>query len=145
MGKLDGNLQQRVWQRVQAMPTESVEQAANPQGLLLEELTDEVQFLQLGRRELAQQAAGRAAVLRGLCRILQLPEVPVRPKANRRAEAVAIRDLMGRLLRRHKEYVRLSDHGEFGVIYAALATQTQGSCVLLAKQTGTSPLRKEEK
>ena len=140
MGNLDRGLQQRVWERVQAPKTEAEPMA--PQGLLLEELTDEVQFLQLGRKELAEQAAGRAAVLRGLCRILQLPEVGIRPKATRRAEAVAVRDLLGRLLRRHREYARLADHGEFGAIYAALAQQTQGSCLLLAKQTGTSPLRK---
>ena len=54
------------------------------------------------------------------------------------------RSLLGRLVRRHGEYTRLSKDPEFGLIYDGLAKMAQTSCILLAKQAAT-PLRKARK
>ena len=141
MEPIDQQLQQRVWQRVQTA-AEAVR--PGPEGLLLEERTDEAQFLQMGQRELANQAAQRIAILRGICRLSDIPEGMLRPKPPMQAEAVAWRSLLGRLVRRHGEYTRLSKDPEFGLIYDGLAKIAQTSCILLAKQAAT-PLRNARK
>ena len=137
MDHIDQDLQMRVWQRVQSVG-EPVH--PGPEGLLLEERTDEAQFLQMGQRELAAQAAQRIAILRGICRLSDLPEGRLRPKPPVQADIVAWRSLLGRLVRRYGEYTRLGSDPAFGILYIGLADMVQTSCILLAKQAAT-PLR----
>ena len=141
MEYIDQQLQQRVWQRVQNVGATT---HPGPEGLLLEERTDEAQFLQMGQRELAAQSRERAAVLRGICKLSGIAEGQLPPKPPMQAEIVAWRSLLGRMERRLKEYTYLTGSAEFGVLYAGLAQMLQNSCILLAKQI-VCPLRNGRK
>ena len=137
MDCIDRELQMRVWQRVQSAG-DSVR--PGPEGLLLEERTEEAQFLKMGQRELAAQAAQRVAILRGICRLSDIPEGTLLPKPPVQAELVAWRSLLGRMVRRYGEYTRLGCDPEFGILYDGLAKMVQSSCMLLAKLAAT-PVR----
>ena len=146
MEQFDREKAQRVWQRVQArqpLPTPSI--SAGPEGFVLEELTDAEVLLQLARqskmpeplRQLAAQGQSRAGVLKGICRLAGLTAPAALPKVGRQDNIqAALRRLMGRLLRRLKEYRSLCDHEEFGPLYEALALQARDSSLLLAQIIG---------
>lgn len=146
MEQFDREKAQRVWQRVQArqpVPTPSL--SAGPEGFVLEELTDAEVLLQLARqskepallRQLASQGQSRAGVLKGICRLMGVNPPAAIPKTGRQDNVAAtLRRLMGRLLRRLKEYRGICDQEEFGPLYEALAGQTRDSAILLAQIIG---------
>ena len=150
MEQFDREKAQRVWKRVQGErnpPPVNVGPAQilqpNPEGLLLGELTDLRLLQQLSRgsqepalRQLTAQAQSRAAVLKGICRLMSLTGPGELPKIDTKEPSAALRRLMGGLLRRYREYRHLCDQEEFGVLYHSLARQTQESAVLLARLIG---------
>ena len=152
MEQFDREKAQRVWQRVQARqsvspPQYSVNQPPAPEGFVLEELMDGEAFLQLARQEkepangplrrLAAQAQERAAILKGICRLVGTAYPTQLPKtAGQDNIQAALRRLMGRLLRRHEQYCQLSEGGEFAPLYQELAQKIQHSMVLLAQAIG---------
>lgn len=136
MESIDQGLQQRVWQRVHERP-----ETVTPEGLLLDERTDAAQLRLWG---LGQQTAERIAILRTICRLSGIPDAGVSPKTEKRTDDIALRRLMGRLLRRHRQYTTLCDHPEYGILYDALAHMTKDTAVALAKQAG-NPLRNGKK
>ena len=136
MDKIDHELQQRVWQRVHERP-----ETVAPEGLLLDERTDAAQLRLWGQ---GQQTAERIAILRTICRLSGIPDARVTPKTEVRSDDIALRRLMGRLLRRHRQYASLCDHPEYGILYDALAGMTRDAAVMLAKQAG-APLRNGKK
>ena len=140
MEPIDSGLQQRVWQRVRSAPSDETPQ---PQELLLEERTDEVQLRHLGWNSTAAQTAARIAVLQGLCRLSGQAEGQLMPKPEQWNDP--LRRLVGRLLRRHRQYEALAAHPEYGTVYDALAHMTQTSVVTLLKQCGSTPLRNRRK
>lgn len=148
MEHIDREKAQRVWQRVQSrqpMPSavHTPDLSMTPEGLVLEELTDAQLFAQLARqakdpaaaqfRLLAQQAQARMGILRGICALSGLTAPAQIPKPPRQDNVpAALRRLMGRLLRRHKEYQKLCANDEFGPLYERLSAQTADSALLLA-------------
>lgn len=146
MEHIDREKAQRVWQRVQAHQSPTPHTLdPNPEGLLLEEMTDSLLFHQLAQqvkdstalRTLSQQAAHRAGILRGICVLASLAPPGQIPKPSRQDNIPAtLRRLMGRLLRRIEEYRRLCDHGEFGELYQGLANLARESALLLAQVIG---------
>lgn len=148
MEQIDREKAQRVWQRVQARQPQSppaTNLSLGPEGFVLEELTDGQVLLQLARqskddallRQLATQGQSRSGVLKGICRLAGLTAPSIIPKAGRQDNPQATyRRLMGRLLRRHKQYHSLCEHEEFGPLYAHLAHHTRDSAVLLAQIIG---------
>lgn len=146
MEHIDRQKAQRVWQRVQsAHPEVPPLTAPNPEGLLLEEITDAQLLEQLARqakepanlRQLAQQCQHRAAILRGICKLASLTAPAGIPKPGRQDNyPAALRRIMGRLLRRLQEYRRLCTHEEFGPLYEALGELNRDSAVLLAQTIG---------
>lgn len=146
MEQFDREKAQRVWKRVQGdrnVPPMPVGPARilqpNPEGLLLGELTD-LQLLRTSKdpalRQLAAQSQSRAAVLRGICRLMELTGPSELPRPDNKPLPTALRHLMGRLLRRLQEYRQLCENEEFGPLYDSLAHQTQESAVLLARIIG---------
>ena len=104
-------------------------------------------FLQLARQgkepanghlhQLAAQAQERAAVLKGICRLVGTDYPTQIPKTSAQENTqAALRRLMGRLLRRHEQYRQLCEQGEFALLYQALAPKVQGSALLLAQIIG---------
>jgi len=149
MGDINREMQERVWQRVRGQEQPQAESGEpGPQALLLGELTDAGLLRKTGNAEilhlLARQATERANILRGLCLLMQTEVPGILPTAGEPGPAV-LRLLMGSLLRRHREYCRCSDHGEYGPIYRHLAQSAQDSCALLAKYIGMTPLRNRKK
>lgn len=147
MEHIDRDKAQRVWQRVQSQtPQASTAPAMTPDGLILEELTDQGLYRQLARQnsdhaaalgQLSQQSRHRASVLRGICKLSGLSVPAQMPKANRQENlSAALRLLMGRLLRRRTEYERLCDHEEFGPLYRRLMEHTADSATALAVLIG---------
>ena len=146
MEHIDRQKAQRVWQRVQsAHPETPLPMGMNPEGLLLEEITDAQLLEQLARqtkestnlRLLAQQCQHRAGILRGICKLTSLTPPSGIPKPGRQDNYPAtLRRIMGRLLRRLQEYRRLSEHEEFGPLYEALGELTRDTAVLLAQVIG---------
>lgn len=146
MEPIDRQKAQRVWQRVQSTHPESPPLAApNPEGLLLEEITDAQLLEQLARqtkesaqlRLLAQQCLQRASILRGICKLSSLTAPTGIPKPGRQDNfPAALRRLMGQLLRRLQEYRRLNNHEEFGPLYEVLGELTRDTAVLLAQVIG---------
>ena len=118
MEPIDRQKAQRVWQRVQSTHPESPPLAgSNPEGLLLEEITNSQLLEQLARqtrepaqlRLLAQQCQHRANILRGICKLSSLTAPTGIPKPGPQDNfPAALRRLMGQLLRRLQEYRR--DH-----------------------------------
>lgn len=149
MDQIDREKAQRVWRRVQgersALPANLLLQP-NPEGLLLEELTDIRLLQQLSRQQkepvagflriLISQAQNRAAVVKGICRLSELVPPSIPPKAEDPALSSGLRRLMGRLLRRRQEYIRLSEQPEYGALYGALAEETLLSILTLARLIG---------
>lgn len=150
MGDINREMQERVWQRVRGQAPEPSRESteANPQALLLGELTDIRLLRKTGNHEilnqLAQQAVHRADMLRGICILTQM-DVPGKLPPGAEPGPAVLRLLMGSLLRRYREYCRLEAHGEYGPVYAQLAQSAQNSCGLLAKYIGTNPLRNGKK
>ena len=145
MEHIDRQKAQRVWQRVQNAPSFPQTMTTNPEGLLLEEITDTQLLEQLARqvkepaglRLLAQQGQHRADILRGICKLSSLTAPGGIPKPGRQDNLpAALRRIMGRLLRRLQEYRRLCDHEEFAPLYEALGELTRDSAVLLAQVIG---------
>ena len=146
MEPIDRQKAQRVWQRVQsAHPAAPLPMGMNPEGLLLEEITDAQLLEQLARqtkeptnlRVLAQQCQHRASILRGICKLASLTPPSGIPKPGRQDNSPAtLRRIMGRLLRRLQEYRRLSEHEEFGPLYEALGELTRDTTVLLSQVIG---------
>ncbi len=148
MEHIDRQKAQRVWQRVQSAQGETPPlMGQNPEGLLLEEISDAELFAQLARqakepstnllRQLAQQSQHRAGILRGICRLSSLTGPTGIPKPGKQDNyPAALRRIMGRLLRRLQEYRRLCSHEEFGPLYEALGELTRDSAVLLAQTIG---------
>lgn len=141
MEPIDTALQQRVWQRVQSSPTPEP-----PEGLLLDERTDAAQFRLLGLNTLAAQAAERAAILQGLCRLADIADAQLHPTASVGSARMAqLRRLMVRLLHRHRRYGALAQQDDYSPVYAALCDTTKDSCTQLAKYIGTMPLHNGKK
>ncbi len=147
MEHIDRQKAQRVWQRVQSASETPHSMTVNPEGLLLEEITDAQLLEQLARqtkepaslRLLAQQSQHRASILRGICRLSSLTAPSGIPKPGRQDNyPAALRRIIGRLLRRLQEYRRLCDHEEFAPLYEALGELTRDSAVLLAQVIGKS-------
>ena len=145
MEHIDRQKAQRVWQRVQNAPSFPQTATANPEGLLLEEITDAQLLEQLARqvkepanlRLLAQQSHHRADILRGICKLSSLTAPSGIPKPGRQDNyAAALRRIIGRLLRRRQEYHRLCDQEEFAPLYEALGELTRDSAVVLAQVIG---------
>lgn len=148
MEQFDREKARRVWQRVQGERPEAAPPLAqpNPEGLLLEELTDIRLLQQLSKQQrepvagalkaLILQGQSRAATLRCICHLSSLTPPGALPKAETPALAIGLRRLMGRLLRRRQEYRKLSDHGEFGPLYEGLASEIQSSILTLARLIG---------
>ena len=150
MADINREMQERVWQRVRGQAQEPSPNGGEPgpQALLLGEMTDVGLLRKAGNadalNQLARQASERAEILRGICLLMQ-NEVPGKLPPAREPGPAVLRLLMGSLLRRHREYCRLSDHGEYGPVYSQLAQSTQASCALLAKYIGATPLRNRKK
>ena len=141
MEPIDRELQQRVWQRVQ-----NAAEPERPEGLLLEERTDAVQFRLLGLNSLAAQAKERTAILQGLCRLADIPDAHLLPTASAGSNDNALlRRLMTGLVRRYRRYTALAQQDEYGPVYAALAELTRSTCAQLAKHIGATPLRNSRK
>ena len=150
MDQFDREKAQRVWQRVQRERTPEVGPAQiyplNPEGLLLEELTDARLFLQLSRQNkesasgplhaLAAQTQSRAAVLKGICHLSGLTPPAQVPATEAQTQSAALRRLAGRLLRRYQEYRQLCDHAEYAPIYEELSAQAKNSAVALCRLLG---------
>lgn len=149
MDQFDREKAQRVWRRVQGertdLPANPLLQS-NPEGLLLEELTDIRLLQQLAKqqrepvasalRALTSQAQSRAAVLRGICKLSSLTPPSSLPKLEGPELSTGLRRLMGRLLRRRLEYHRLTEQQEYGCLYEALGRETQESALTLARLIG---------
>ena len=142
MEQFDREKARRVWQRVQNQPGEE-RLPANPEGLLLEELTDLRLLGQLALqqkspllRELISRTQNRVDTLRGICRLSGLTVPSNLPKLPATPFPTALRRLMGFLLRRQLEYHRLAEHPEYGCLYEGLSEQTKASSLMLAKLIG---------
>lgn len=149
MDQFDREKAQRVWRRVQGeraeLPTNPLLQP-NPEGLLLEELTDIRLLQQLTKqqrepvagalRTLIAQAQSRAAVLRGICHLSSLTPPAALPKLDGPGLSTGLRRLMGQLLRRRLEYLRLKEQPEYGCLYEALSREILESILTLARLIG---------
>ena len=149
MDQFDREKAQRVWRRVQGERTELSPNPLlqpNPEGLLLEELTDIRLLQQLSKqkkdpvagalRTLVSQAQNRAYALRGICQLSSLTPPASLPRLDGPELSIGLRRLMGRLLRRRQEYHRLADQPEYGVIYEALGHETADSILTLVRLIG---------
>lgn len=154
MGSINKDMERRVWQRVQgvcsdpAVPTPAEAPAqTGPEGLLLDELTDGAVLRRLSGkakepeaallRQLMKHTATRAGVLRGICLLsgVPCPTMTPAPTEEERRELL-LRRLMGRLLRRDREYRKLCDHPEFGTLYEGLSQNARDAALLLAHAMG---------
>lgn len=120
------SLQQRVWQRVRGQ-----QEALGPEGFLVEERLDGDALQRLGLPNGSFSA--RADLLRGLCRLsgTALPQLPRRPLA-----ADSAKTLLGRMLRRQRQYALLQSHPEFGALYEELAASLRTACADLCRTLG---------
>ena len=82
------------------------------------------------------QGQNRAAVLRCICKLSSLTPPSALPSVEAPEFSAGLRRLMGRLLRRQKEYQQLREHTEFGALYDALAQEIQVTALTLARLMG---------
>ena len=120
------SLQQRVWQRVRGQ-----QESLGPEGFLVEERLDGDALQRQGLPN--GSFAARADLLRGICRLMgtPLPQLPRRPLA-----AESVRTLLGRMLRRQRQYALLQSHPEFGALYEELAHSLRAACADLCRTLG---------
>jgi len=145
METIDKEMAARVWQRVHPQPQEP--QSQGLLGLIAQELTNAVIYLQLARRlqgrqsvllrKLAQQEQAHAACLKGIYTLItgEHPKVRALQPDSTQVNAL-LRKCYGGQMRSLAQYEQRATDPEYGKVFAGLAEQERQNCQLLLEILG---------
>ena len=138
MERIDPAKAAAVWQRVHT-PAPPISDSQGLLGLIQEELTDGLTYLQLSRqlsgnpsailRQMFQQEQSHAACLKGIYRLItgNHPVIST-PSIPKESVEATLRRCYGREMRCLAQYEARMGDGEYGKVFARLALQEQEHC-----------------
>jgi rubrerythrin len=140
METIDKEMAARVWQRVHPQP--QVPQSQGLLGLITQELTNAVIYLQLARRlqgrqsvllrKLAQQEQTHAACLKGIYTLITGEHPKARAiQPDTAPVEVLLRKCYGAQMRSLAQYEQRMADPEYGKVFAGLAEQERQNCQTL--------------